>query len=104
MGREGQALAQARANIDAWTREIENGGLDAIIITASGCGTTIRDYGFMLRGDRAYAVKAARVSALTQDISEYLAKLNLGPAARKIDLRVVYQSACSLQHGQKITR
>ena len=61
MGREAQALAQARANIDAWTREIEDGGLDAILITASGCGTTIKDYGFMLRDDPAYAEKAARV-------------------------------------------
>ena len=66
MGREEQALAQARANIDAWTREIEGGGLDAIVITASGCGTTIKDYGFMLRNDPAYAEKAARVSALAQ--------------------------------------
>ena len=55
MGREHQALAQARAAVDAWTREIENGGLDAILVTASGCGTTIKDYGFMLRTDAAYA-------------------------------------------------
>ena len=102
MGREQQALAQARANIDAWTREIENGGLDAIIVTASGCGTTIKDYGFMLRGDPAYAGKAARVSALALDICEYLARLGLGAPARTRGLTVAYQSACSLQHGQKI--
>jgi glycolate oxidase iron-sulfur subunit len=102
MGHEQQALAQARANIDAWTREIENGGLDAIIVTASGCGTTIKDYGFMLRGDPAYAEKAARVSALALDISEYLARLGLGAPARTSSLTVAYQSACSLQHGQKI--
>jgi glycolate oxidase iron-sulfur subunit len=102
MGREAQALAQARANIDAWTREIENGGLDAIIITASGCGTTIKDYGFMLRGDPAYAVKAARVSALALDISEYLTRLGLGAPTQANGLTIAYQSACSLQHGQKI--
>jgi len=102
MGRAQQAHAQARANIDAWTREIENGGLDAIIVTASGCGTTIKDYGFMLRGDPAYAGKAARVSALAQDVSEYLARLGLGAPARTSGLTVAYQSACSLQHGQKI--
>ncbi len=102
MGHEQQAHAQARANIDAWMREIENGGLDAIIVTASGCGTTIKDYGFMLRGDPAYAGKAARVSALAQDISEYLARLALGAPARTSGLTVAYQSACSLQHGQKI--
>jgi glycolate oxidase iron-sulfur subunit len=102
MGREQQAHAQARTNIDVWTREIENGGLDAIIVTASGCGTTIKDYGFMLRGDPAYAAKAARVSALALDISEYLARLGLGTPARTSGLAVAYQSACSLQHGQKI--
>jgi len=102
MGCEQQAHAQARANIDAWTREIENDGLDAIIVTASGCGTTIKDYGFMLRGDPAYAGRAARVSALAQDISEYLARLGLGAPARTSGLTVAYQSACSLQHGQKI--
>jgi glycolate oxidase iron-sulfur subunit len=104
MGRADQALAQARANVDAWTREIENGGLDAITITASGCGTTVKDYGFMLRGDPAYAAKAARVSALARDISEYLATLGLGAPPEKSGLKVAYQSACSLQHGQKITR
>ena len=51
MGREHQAHAQARNNIDAWTREIEHGGLDAILITASGCGTTVKDYGYMFRTD-----------------------------------------------------
>ena len=66
MGREEQALASARRNIDAWTREIDEGGLDAIVITASGCGTTIKDYGFMLRLDPAYAAKAARVSGARQ--------------------------------------
>ena len=102
MGREAQALAQARANIDVWTSEIENGGLDAIIVTASGCGTTIKDYGFMLRGDAAYAEKAARVSGLARDISEYLVQCGLGPPRAATGLKVAYQSACSLQHGQKI--
>jgi glycolate oxidase iron-sulfur subunit len=102
MGREHRALAQARANIDAWTREIENGGLDAILITASGCGTTIKDYGFMLRGDPAYAEKAACVAALALDISEYVARLALGAPTPASGLKVAYQSACSLQHGQKI--
>jgi glycolate oxidase iron-sulfur subunit len=104
MGREGQALAQARNNIDVWTNEIENGGLDAILVTTSGCGTTIKDYGFMLRGDPAYAEKAARVSALARDISEYLAGLKFGAPLQESGLKVAYQSACSLQHGQKITK
>ncbi|WP_111561779.1 glycolate oxidase subunit GlcF [Rhizobium sp.] len=102
MGREEQALASARANVDVWTREIEEGGLDAIIITASGCGTTIKDYGHMLRLDPAYAEKAARVSALARDVTEYLATLDL-PSHMPRGLTVAYHSACSMQHGQKIT-
>jgi glycolate oxidase iron-sulfur subunit len=102
MGEEASGLAFAKANIDAWTAEIEGKGLDAIIITASGCGTTIKDYGFMLREDAAYADKAARVSSLAKDITEYLAGLDLGPS-RVAPLTVAYHSACSMQHGQKIT-
>src|SRR5215831_14590703 len=79
MGREDEALSQARNNIDAWTRELEGAGLDAILITASGCGTMLKDYGFMFRTDPAYAGKAARVSALARDVSEYLAGLDLPP-------------------------
>ena len=104
MGREEAALASARQNVDAWTREIENGGLDAIVITASGCGTTIKDYGFMLRLDPAYAEKAAQVSGLAKDVTEFLATLDLPEPAQKPDLTVAYHSACSMQHGQKITR
>lgn len=102
MGREEQALAFARRNVDVWMREVEDGGLDAIIITASGCGTTIKDYGHMLRLDPAYAEKAERVSALAKDITEYLATLEL-PALERNGLSVAYHSACSMQHGQKIT-
>ncbi|MDR7143246.1 glycolate oxidase subunit GlcF [Rhizobium sp. BE258] len=102
MGREEQALASARANVDVWTREIENGALDAIIITASGCGTTIKDYGHMLRLDPAYAEKAAIVSGLAKDITEYLAPLDL-PSHMPKGVTVAYHSACSMQHGQKIT-
>ena len=103
LGREDQARAQARANIDAWTREIEAGGLDAILTTASGCGTMLKDYGFLFRGDPDYALKAAKVSGLVQDISEYLAILPLRPTTAR-SLAVAYHGACSLQHGQKITR
>jgi glycolate oxidase iron-sulfur subunit len=101
MGREGEAHAQARANIDAWTAL---DGLDAIVITASGCGTTVKDYGFMLRSDPAYAERAARVSSLAKDITEYLAGLSLRMAPDTPALTVAYHSACSLQHGQRVTR
>jgi glycolate oxidase iron-sulfur subunit len=104
MGREDEALASARRNIDAWTAELEGEGLDAILITVSGCGTTVKDYGFMLRTDPSYADKAARISHLAKDISEYLATLVLTPTGDHDALTVAYHSACSLQHGQKINR
>ena len=102
MGREEAALADARRNVDVWTREIERGGLDAIVITASGCGTTIKDYGHMLRLDPAYADKARTVSALAKDVTEYLAGLDLPAPSAAPGLTVAYHSACSMQHGQKI--
>jgi glycolate oxidase iron-sulfur subunit len=103
LGHEHEALAAARARVDALTREAGE-GLDAVLVTASGCGTTVKDYGFMLRGDSAYAAKAAAVSALARDISEYLAGLELAPAAESDALVVAYHAACSLEHGQKIGR
>ena len=103
LGQDGDALARARANITVWQKEAEQGGLDAILITASGCGTVIKDYGFMLREERDFAASAARISALAKDITEYLASLALAPSSKKGDVTVAYHSACSLQHGQKIT-
>ncbi|MEM1366339.1 MAG: glycolate oxidase subunit GlcF [Pseudomonadota bacterium] len=102
MGREDDSLDAARNNVDAWMREIEGEGLDAIIITASGCGTTIKDYGHMLRLDPAYAEKAAKVSQLTMDVTEYLATLDLPKPVQTPAITVAYHSACSMQHGQKI--
>ncbi len=104
MGREADALAFARNNIDAWTREIESQGLDAILITVSGCGTMIKDYGYMFRGEAAYADKAARVAALAKDVSEYLTRLPLARVRDTHGLTVAYHAACSLQHGQKVKR
>jgi glycolate oxidase iron-sulfur subunit len=102
LGRESEARLAARRQIDAWTAEIEGEGLDAILVTASGCGTTVKDYGFMLRAEEAYADKAARVSRLAKDISEYLTGLPLSPRGDHAGTAVAYHSACSLQHGQKI--
>ena len=101
LGREHEALGQMRANVDALAALA---GLDAVLIMASGCGTTVKDYGFMLRGDPAYAARAARVSSLTKDISEYLAGLPLQPVGAAPGLTVAYHAACSLQHGQRIVR
>ncbi|MFM2281627.1 MAG: glycolate oxidase subunit protein [Pseudomonadota bacterium] len=102
MGREDEAHARARVNIDAWLGEIDRGGLDAIIITASGCGTTIKDYHHMLKHDPAYADKAKRISAMAVDITEYLDRIGLPEQEPRGEV-VAYHAACSLQHGQKIT-
>lgn len=102
MGREAPALDAARRNVAAWGREIAGAGLDAIVINASGCGTTVKDYGYMLRTDPAWAEAAAAVSSRTRDITEVMTQLGLEPALTP-GLTVAYHSACSLQHGQKIT-
>lgn len=102
MGREEQATALAKANIDAWIAEMDGPGLDAIVVTVSGCGTSIKDYGHVFRLDPVYAEKAARVSAIAMDITECVASLGLPAAPGPMGLKVAYHAACSLQHGQKI--
>jgi glycolate oxidase iron-sulfur subunit len=104
LGRDADALARARANITVWLAEAERNGLDAILMTTSGCGTVIKDYGFMLREDRDFAAAAAKVSALAKDITEYVSGIDLQPHQQHSDIVVAYHSACSLQHGQKITQ
>jgi len=102
LGAEADALASARHAIDLWSAEIDRQDLDAIVVTASGCGTMIKDYEFLLREDPAYNRKAARVSALAKDVTELIATLDL-PSPRDMPaLAVAYQSPCSMQHGQKL--
>jgi glycolate oxidase iron-sulfur subunit len=96
MGKEADAIWRARRNVHYWT----NARVDAVIITASGCGTTIKDYGFMLRLDPIYAARAAVISAKAKDIVEFLSGLELPSASQ--NLRVTYHSACSMQHGQNM--
>ena len=100
MGKEHESHGSAARNIRAWTREMDEDGLDAIVINTSGCGTTVKDYGHMFRND-ALAEDAARVSAIAMDVSELLMQLDLPEGADK-GTRVAYHAACSLQHGQKI--
>ena len=103
LGQDTAARGAARRNIDAWTAEIQRNGLDAILTTAAGCGTTMKDYGFMLRGDGAYAEKAAMISRITQDISEFICNFKYLKHVMRPALRVAYQPACSLAHGQRVT-
>jgi glycolate oxidase iron-sulfur subunit len=105
MGREADALASARRNVLAWSRLVEAGELDAIVVTASGCGSMVKDYGTLFARDPVLAERAARVAALARDITEVLADAPLAPsgdAAAAAGLVVAYQSPCSLQHGQQI--
>ena len=103
LGQEDEALVAVQRNVDAWSREIETAGLDAIITTTSGCGTTMKDYGSMLRHDPAYAGKAARVASMARDIMEFIHDIKYLKYVLRPPLRVAYHPACSLLHGQRVT-
>jgi glycolate oxidase iron-sulfur subunit len=102
MGRHDDAINAAHQNVDAWAQELFRNGLDAVIVNTSGCGTVLKDYGFLLR-HHTYAGIAAKISAITMDISEYLGEIGYAPTRSPPRLTVAYHAACSLQHGQKIT-
>ena len=104
MGQHAAALASAGANIGAWWREIEDQGLDAIVVNASGCGTMVKDYGFLFRAEpEPLRTQAAKIASLACDISELLVRLDYAPVRDAGRITVAYHSACSLQHGQQIT-
>jgi glycolate oxidase iron-sulfur subunit len=94
-------LNRARRNIDAWWPSIE-GGAEAIVQTASGCGAFVKDYGHLLKDDPAYATKAQRVSALTRDLVEVLRDEPLEKLGVHSDLRLAFHCPCTLQHAQKL--
>jgi glycolate oxidase iron-sulfur subunit len=103
MGREGEAKTSIRANVAAWTAELDGDGLDAVVINASGCGTTVKDYGHILAGDPVWAEPAKRIAELALDVTELVQRLDLPAPGQPQPLKVAYHAACSLQHGQKIT-
>ena len=98
-------MAQMRANVDAWWPQVESGAVEAIIMNASGCGVTVKEYGHMLQHDAAYAAKAQKISAITKDLSELLPEL---VAALKPQLKqaskeqLAFHPPCTLQHGQQL--
>jgi glycolate oxidase iron-sulfur subunit len=99
------ARAAMRRNIDAWWPHIEageGGNIEAIVMTASGCGSQVKEYGHLLRDVPAYADKAAKVSALTRDLSEVLAAEDLSAFKASQARRIAFHPPCSLQHGQKV--
>ena len=103
MGHHDAAMTAARNAIAGWAREIDGDGLDAILVNTSGCGTTIKDYGFMFRAEpEPWRARAERVSTLAKDITEYLVTIGYTPTRPAPELRVAYHAACSLQHGQRV--
>jgi glycolate oxidase iron-sulfur subunit len=106
LNRQDDGKDDMRALIDAWWPHVE-AGAEAIVMTASGCGSTVKEYGHLLRDDPAYAEKAQRVSALTRDLSEVIGgeipalKALLGAQAG-VGGKVAFHSPCSLQHGQQV--
>ena len=113
LGQSARAHALARQQIAYWRAEMARAPLDAIVLTTSGCGTTLKDYGAMFRDDPEWAAPAAAVAALVRDVTEVLDTIGLDglplappaapPSARPAGLNVAYHSACSLRHGQGIT-
>ena len=102
MGREDDARAAAAANVRAWSREIDTNGLDGIVVNASGCGTTVKDYGHLFQRDAQLAAMAHRIAGLTKDVTELLQELGLRPPEAARRYRVAFHDACSMQHAQKI--
>ena len=106
LGATERALEQARRNVDAWTRHLDEGA-EAILMSASGCGVMVKDYGELLRHESRYAAHARRVSAATRDLCEVLSVADVaaitGSGTARRRARVAWQSPCTLQHGQKLT-
>ncbi len=106
LGKEQSAHMIFKKNISIWHDEYMKNGLDAIISNTSGCGTTLKDYGFIFRADKDFKKKAKKISELTKDITEYLnenVKLNfLKKQTNERTYKIAYHSACSMQHGQKV--
>jgi len=101
IGQHDKAMALARANIQAWSHEAD---LDAVVINASGCGTTVKDYGFMFRSEpEPWRINAEKIAAMTLDVTQFLSRFGYAPTREAPGLTVAYHSACSLQHGQQVT-
>jgi glycolate oxidase iron-sulfur subunit len=102
LGKADEALGWVRKNVAAWSREHTKAPLDAIVMTASGCGTVVKDYGYLLKDDEQWAAAATELSGLVKDITEVVEVLDLPSDSQPRALRVAYQDACSLAHGQGV--
>ncbi len=103
MGPEKRAMDFAKRNVDSWWKSMQREPVDAVIVNASGCGTTVKDYAHMLKGVDDYAERAQAIVDKAMDVTEFLTSHDLGPPMRWSSLKVAYHSACSMQHGQRIT-
>ncbi len=103
IGLEKRAIEFAKRNVDAWWKSMQREDVDAIIINASGCGTTVKDYAYMLKHVAGYEDRAQAIVDKAMDVTEFVAQHDLGPPMRWSSLKVAYHSACSMQHGQQIT-
>ena len=104
MGETKSSHASAADNIDAWYREIDGKGLDYVVINTSGCGTTVKDYGHMFSDDPKMAPRASHIASIARDITEVVRELDLQADNEPKPLKIAYHSACSMQHGQRITQ
>src|SRR5581483_5155455 len=102
LGRSDQARAFATRLIGRLVGLRARQGLDAVVVDASGCGTHLKDYGYLFRADPALAPSAASVSALARDVTELLHEYGLPPPTTPQDIPIAYHSACSMQHGQNV--
>ena len=103
LGKNEDAHKDFKNNINIWYDEYLKGNLDAILSNTSGCGTTLKDYGFIFRNDKELKKKAKKISELSKDVSEYLSEnLNLKIKRKEKKYKIAYHSACSMQHGQKV--
>ncbi|HIF10501.1 MAG TPA: glycolate oxidase iron-sulfur subunit, partial [Sneathiellales bacterium] len=101
-GKHDETLRMVRANVAAWSRERAENGLDAIVMTASGCGTIVKDYGYLLQDDHQWAEAASDLAGIVKDVTEVVESLKLPAKNSGSEIRVAYQDACSLAHGQRI--
>ncbi|MBI3374166.1 MAG: glycolate oxidase subunit GlcF [Betaproteobacteria bacterium] len=104
LGMPERAARLAAANVEAWERITANGGLDAVVVNASGCGTTVKDYGAMLSDEPRWADAAGRIAAMTRDLTELVAELPVTYNNPAEGMTIALHTPCSLQHGQGITR
>lgn len=100
LNRQEAGREDMRALIDAWWPFVASGEAEAIVMTASGCGVTVKEYGHYLAQDPAYREKAQRISSLTRDLCEVIDPQSL--PAQPLEARIAFQSPCTLQHGQQI--